>query len=203
MVHQKTRWKEEAFPNTTLSIDPGASYPGRKTGDLIPYAGVGKFQWGTLCWVGLVKCPVQVDKKTVAPFARPSRLVQTVCAKASVARTDKHLGEPLSMLAVENPVIYAKSKARPSDIMALKGIYGAFMGGIDAEFYSGPTPGEWKANIDPEIMCERILKVLNSYERDILVDAQKRGEQGLSHHVIDAVGIGLFALGRMGRGGEI
>ncbi len=220
-----TRWKKEEHPNTLLAIDPGASWPGGARKEHVPYAGCALFQWGQLAWAGLVKCPakVMVDGVTtnIPAFARPNLLVRRVCEEANVARHGgkrdgggkicgkcgrgghTELGEGVTVLVVENPSIWKGTEARPQDIMALKAIYGAFMGGIDADFYSGPSPADVKANIDKVTMNERTLAVLSVEERRLLKEQQKNGNGGLSDHVLDGVGAGLWVLGRMGTGGVV
>jgi hypothetical protein len=74
------------------------------------------------------------------------------------------------------------------------------MGGIDAEFYSGPTPEEWKSSVDGDQLNERVVTVLNPVEQMVLVRAQRAGDGALSNHVLDAVGLGLFTLGRADKG---
>lgn len=212
MANNITRWTKSEFPNTLLAVDPGASWPGAKLKH--PYAGVALFQWGMLVWVSLVHCPVTDTgrygrgarygkENRVPPYAMPNLLVRKVCKEASVARNDDSDGESLTVLAVEKPILYKHGQARPEDILNLRGIWGAFMGGIDAEQYFGPTPEEWKGSIDGEILNERVVKVLNHSERMMLVDAQRQGKGGLTSHVVDAAGLGLFTLGRMGKAGVI
>lgn len=195
-MNNVTRWNKEDPPNLLLAIDPGASYPGRQRKEQVPYAGCALFQWSELVWASLVKCPTMTETTPVPPYARPNALVKRVCAEANVARFRGKTGETLNVLVVENPRIYTKGKARPADIVALARIYGAFMGGIDAEFYSGPAPSEWKGSIDGKVLNERVLTVTNADERIRLMKAQKSGRGGLSDHVLDAVGLGLFTLGR-------
>jgi hypothetical protein len=187
----KTTLRYVEAPETLLAIDPGAAWPGGKRNDHRPYAGCALFRRGALAWASLVKCP-----EGVPLFARPNRLVREVCVEAGIKRDGG-----LTMLAVENPLIYPHSEARPQDIVALKGIYGAFMGGIDADFYSGPAPADVKSNVDKETMNERTLAILKIPERNLLKEAQKAGRGGLSDHTLDGVGLGLFVLGRMGVGG--
>lgn len=196
MANNITRWREDNPPNTLMAIDPGYSYPRSK----VPYCGAALFQWGMLVWVALIKCPVEVP-----PFSRMYALVKRTCSEANIARYEGEAGrrgkpgETLEGLAVEKPLIYRKGTAKPEDIVNLRGIYGAFMGGIEAKFYSGPTPEEWKGSIDGTILNERVCAVLNAAERTLLVRAQAAGEGGLSSHVLDAVGLGLFTLGRAGK----
>jgi len=205
MANNITRWADEDPPNMLLAIDPGASFPDRNPHRRVPYAGVAMFQWGSLTWAGLVKCPIEVNTEVVSAFARPNALVKKVCHEVGIARFAGEAGRrgkpgvTLNVLAVENPLIYTKGTARPKDILALGKIYGAFMGGIDSEFYSGPSPQEWKGSIDPATVNERAAAILNPMEQVILIKAQRAGEGGLSDHVLDAVGLGLFTLARAGK----
>ncbi len=232
MANNVTRWRESSPPNSLLSLDPGASYPGRQRQENIPYLGAALFQWGRLAWAALVKCPTTAMfevtdakgnttkvSKAVPPFARPNMLVREVCTQAGIPRHGNSkdaggphchrcgrggkstLGEGLTMLAVENPLIYKNGPARPQDIIALKNIFGACMGGIDAEFYSGPSPAEWRGSIDEiAIINERILSILSTDERDVLFNAEKNGRGGLSGHTLAGVGVGLYTLGRADTG---
>lgn len=190
MANNKTRWTKDDPPNTLLAIDPGASYP--RSG--VPYAGAAYFQWGELVWAGLVKA-----KGVVAPFRRPNDLVQRVLTAAAIPKTRKDTGEPLTALAVEVPRIYKKGRARPEDVLQVAVIAGAFCGGVEAEFYSLPRPSEWKGSIDGNILCDRVMKIANNAERLIV----SKAEGGNTTHVQDALGIGLWVLGRMGTGGVV
>lgn len=178
------RWKHENPPNAMLAIDPGASIGTNK----VPYAGAALFRWGEMIDCALLKAPTDVSK-----FAMSNRLVRRVCEHFKIARS-RGEGEVLDLLVVENPLIYKKSKARPQDIMELKSIYGAFMGGIDAVHYSGPSPGSWKGTIDGDILNERSLQFASKTEWMIVKRA------GASSHVLDAMGLGFWALGRMDTG---
>lgn len=226
MANNITRWVGDDAPNTLLAIDPGASFEKIK----VPYAGCALFKWGQLAAAALVRCPTTVPPfarpntlvrkvceelliQRHSPFKAAGAggaAVHGIKRKAQPHLREKNVlesgdaSELLTMLAVEDPQIYVRGEARPADIMALKGIYGAFMGGIDAEFYAGPTPGQWKGNIeDKDIVNERCLRVLNGAERMILVQGQRAGDKTLSDHVLDAVGIGLFVLGRIDTAGVV
>lgn len=191
MANNKTRWTRDDPPNTLLAIDPGARYP--KSG--VPYAGAAFFQWGECVWAGLVKAP-----SSIPPFARANHLVRKACQLANVPRTTKDPGEPLTCLAVEVPRVYTNGSARPEDVLQLAVVAGAFVGGVDAEFYSLPRPSEWKGTIDGKILCERVMsKIANTAERLIVL----RSEGGTTTHVQDALGLGFWVLGRMGTGGVI
>jgi hypothetical protein len=57
---------------------------------------------------------------------------------------------------------------------------------------------QWKASVEKEDMCMRIVGHLTIVERGHLPNLAKT----YLHNVIDAIGIGLRALGRMARGGR-
>jgi len=80
-----------------------------------------------------------------------------------------------------------RSKATPQDLMDLNVIAGA----LGREWV---TPAQWKGHAPKEIHQPRILKALDARERE-LVSCVK--PPSLRHNAIDAVGIGLFALGRL------
>ena len=60
-----------------------------------------------------------------------------------------------------------------------------------------------KGTIDGDILNERVIKVLSKTEKMLLEYSHRIGNDGLSDHVLDAVGLGLFALGRAGVAMEI
>lgn len=109
-------------------------------------------------------------------------------------------GEAITVLAVEKPIHRSNSPARPQDIIALSYIYGAFVGGIDADYYSTPEPEEWKGSFDGDQLNERVLLVLSATERALLQRGANVGYDSLSSHSLDACGLGLFALARAGKG---
>lgn len=58
----------------------------------------------------------------------------------------------------------------------------------------------WKASTDPDVLARRILATLTDEERAVI--PKTRSALGHDHNVIDAIGLGLWRLGRMGRGGR-
>lgn len=55
------------------------------------------------------------------------------------------------------------------------------------------TPGAWKGQVPKHVHHARVLELLDATER--------RRAAGHDHNVLDAIALGLFALGRTGRGG--
>lgn len=100
---------------------------------------------------------------------------------------------PNTNVVIEMPQLYRHGKHRAKDIADL-----TFSAGAIAARYSNVVrylPAEWKGQVDKEIHHERILRALNLSERRI-VDGLKKKD---SKHILDAVGLGLFHLNRLGR----
>lgn len=101
-----------------------------------------------------------------------------------------------AMLWGECPRSYSagKQKGDQNDLIHLAG----FMYAIAHQFSGGSTlltryyPREWKGTIDADQMLDRIIERLSGDE-----NARVRKAGALTHNVIDAVGIGLHALGRL------
>lgn len=105
--------------------------------------------------------------------------------------------DAVSLVVFECPVIYPKSKAPPTDIMALYGAVVA-MASICTKRYilsRFVEPRKWKGNVPKEVFGKRIEAKLMDKERKL---AQlDRFPKTKRHDVVDAIGIGLWHLGRM------
>jgi len=112
-------------------------------------------------------------------------------------------------LAIEWPQIYraSKSKGDPNDMLAVAGVGAALAGLLSAVCYQNgngwclqirsPLPAEWAGQLpkctNPKLASEsprarRILSRLSEREREVAT---------LKHDALDAIGIGLFILGRL------
>lgn len=98
-------------------------------------------------------------------------------------------------LVIERPTIYPRSKARPADIVTL-----AINAGMHAGRASSLTsihwvePRTWKGQVRKKIHHSRIVKLLSEDEKCVL---RRLGvTEGKAHNVLDAVGLGLWKLGR-------
>ena len=92
---------------------------------------------------------------------------------------------------VEVPRIYphsAQQKGDLNDLLELAGVVGALAGVFDVlEFV---YPATWKGQVPKKVMNARVLATLSLAERSALIHND--------HNTLDAVGIGLFYLGRLG-----
>ncbi len=98
---------------------------------------------------------------------------------------------------IERPQVYREEflKGDPNDLITLALMVGATAGYLINE----PTlyyPREWKGQVPKDTMIERIKGKL-SEEEYRRVDLPRA--KSLHHNIWDAVGIGLYQLGRLGR----
>lgn len=89
--------------------------------------------------------------------------------------------------------------SNPVDLIQVATIAGVLAGIVGAEVRFIP-PSLWKGGVPKSIMRDRQTKLLKPSEVS-LVKTVSRMEGEAFHNAMDALGIGLFALGRMRRGG--
>lgn len=99
----------------------------------------------------------------------------------------------VDMVVLEKPVVYGvtKAKARNKDIVDL-----AIGAGRISDRYAHTTwytPAQWKGQVPKPAHQRRILTKMTEGERAALSGFTKQ-KQG---HLIDAIGLGLYYLGRM------
>jgi hypothetical protein len=104
-------------------------------------------------------------------------------------------GQHEAFAALEVPQVYQGSKqlGDPDDLLQLAGVVGAiaslgFRGSVD-----GVAPREWKGTIKPDIVIARVQAILTPEET---ARVELPTAKGLQHNVWDAVGIGLYTVGR-------
>lgn len=116
---------------------------------------------------------------------------------------DPGLGEEYVVLEI--PRIYTNSgKAntkRPNDIVDLGVDAGMQVGAVPKGYLIRRYPADWKAQVDPDLLIERVKEHLTPAELVLaLAICERFGVR--AHNVWDAIGLGLFTLGRMGKGGR-
>jgi hypothetical protein len=105
-----------------------------------------------------------------------------------------------AQIAGERQVVYPGAKGlktNPNDLLDLAMCAGAFYGALCVDMVATLTivePAEWKAQVPKDITRTRIEGLLGSTEKMLI---KKGGEM---HNIYDAIGIGLFALGRAKKG---
>lgn len=106
------------------------------------------------------------------------------------------------IIVIEQPVSYPGSAVDPNDLIEI-----AIMGAEVAGRFMRPggqilhvRPNEWKGTVSKEITAARARAILGPMENTRLDEWLSKHKRGIRHNLLDAVGIGLFALGRAGRG---
>ncbi len=114
---------------------------------------------------------------------------------------DKHAASVPTRLVAEWPVAYSSasgsSAAKANDLFYLTATVGA-VSAVVPGIVTHVSPAEWKGQLPKEVCQGRIAKRLSDLELAVWTDLQaRRGADW--HHAADAVGIGLFILGRFKR----
>lgn len=124
----------------------------------------------------------------------PLRLINRLQSHIRLGGVDRNL------IVGERQVVYPGAKGlktNPNDLLDLAMCAGAFYGALCVEMKSAlqiVEPAEWKAQVPKDITRKRIEGLLKPGEN---LGIKKGGEM---HNVYDAIGIGLFALGRAKKG---
>ena len=92
---------------------------------------------------------------------------------------------------VEDPQFYPKDRAPHGDLKSLKRVLHALESEGGRPIWK-VKPGAWKGQVPKDVHQTRISTFLTSEEGGLVLE---------DHNVWDAVGLGLFALGRSARGG--
>jgi hypothetical protein len=174
-----------AAPNFIVSFDPG-----------LREAGFAVFSGGLLARAVLIRNPEKVKRDGPAWYSM-SQEVGRVFGQPTC------FGTPTSWekfaFVSEIPQVYREGQSAnvdPADLTNLAGVVGAVIGALNPNEVHTYVPAKWKGQVPKDIHNKRILARLDAEERAIL-DAVKC-PASLKHNVIDAVGIGLFHLGRIG-----
>lgn len=168
--------------------------------------------------MGLIAIDPGVRSMAIAVFDDVGALQdawnEAVPGFGSLARLLEHWGSPSVRLVLrlqrqnlrgrrivgERQIVYPGAKGlktNPNDLLDLAMCSGAFYGALCVDMVASLTlvePAEWKAQVPKDITKKRIEELLAPSEK---VNIKKGGEM---HNVYDAIGIGLFALGRAKRG---
>ena len=107
------------------------------------------------------------------------------------------LGEPpfeqALRVVIEIPQVYPAHPVPPNDLITLAFLAGRYAGRATCKV-STVFPHQWKGNLSKDNCAARVRFRLSPEEKEI-VDACDLPKKQL-HNMMDAIGIGLFALGR-------
>lgn len=124
---------------------------------------------------------------------------------SAIARL-KPFQRPTDLIVVEVPQVYvARSGAPPGDLVDVAVMAGLVIGlavSKGAEIVQTPRPAEWKGQVPKAVLHSRLWSLLSAVEEASLRADLSAVATSKRHNVLDAVGIGLWALRRMERGGK-
>lgn len=114
---------------------------------------------------------------------------------AKCEETLEYYSRHCNQIVIEKPQVYAqrKMKGDANDLITI-GLVAGFCASLclDPHFI---LPRDWKGTVNKDIMTERIQdRWMNELERGILREAKVA--KTYRHNTIDAIGIGLWYLGR-------
>lgn len=106
------------------------------------------------------------------------------------------------IVVVEKPQVYPGGRTqRPNDLIDVAigaGIgVGHFLNATADVAVEQITPRTWKGTVPKEVMERRILSRLTDSENDVILQYSATLPKSKRHNVVDAVGIGLWKLGRL------
>ena len=107
-------------------------------------------------------------------------------------------GLSLKNALIEHPRVYPGSAQQKGDLNDLLDVV-AVGAAIAAHTPNVVTvfPADWKGNVPKDVMTERIRRALTDEERARI----EKCPASLMHNVLDAIGIGLWKLGRINKKG--
>lgn len=161
-----------------VSLDPG-----------IRACGIAVWRGEQLARADLVKNPVTKGLDGHAMQSMVSAITHWLGAEESV-----------STAVVEFPKVYqrTRSKGDPNDLTVLAGVSMGFACAVRPGVVLRVFPSDWKGQMPEEATTARVRTRLDLFEAQCLKNAEERAKS-LAHNVVDAVGVGLWALGRFDR----
>lgn len=105
------------------------------------------------------------------------------------------LPDVVDQLVTEGQQVYGGRSADPNDLLPLAYLCGAVHVRIRAHQTLMPLPREWKGSLKKEIFTKQIL--LRLHKDELCIINETKCPASKLHNVIDAAGLGLWALGSL------
>jgi hypothetical protein len=141
---------------------------------------------------------------------RDDRYRLIACGLGDPRLSDRHRIADITRVVIERPMIYPRGQTKnPNDVLSVAVNAGEW-GGLYRQWATIEyvLPFQWKGSVPKAIHHERVLAKLSDAERAVVDQAMARGRsdasqaqakrvaRGKRHNVLDAVGLGLFGVGR-------
>lgn len=110
--------------------------------------------------------------------------------------------EGLSRVTIECPALRPRGEKNPNAILKVARSAGEWAGRCYPAEVVYVTPNQWKGTLPKSVSHARMWAKLDEKEKSIVDKAFKQAPgrnglaPGLRHNVLDAIGIGLFSVGR-------
>jgi hypothetical protein len=135
------------------------------------------------------------DTLVAAALIRPDPATPYWVARFVAEWVQREVKEPLDAILCEAQQIYpGPRKADPNDLLPLAYVAGAVQARINAGQYGLVLPRVWTGGVPKDVRVRKVLNELTPEETDVFNEVA--GPKGKMHNVVDAIGIGLFALKR-------
>lgn len=157
-----------------LAIDPG-----------VHHHGLALFKEQRLIHCGLVRGPAGPPTRRHVPLA--------VAAGGLAGRTAEWLDGWGARVVAELPQDRGQDRVPPADLIALSVVLGWTLGALAGQA-TLISPADWKGSTPKAKHQPRIIAALSAEEAALIPSG------ALAHNVIDAIGIGLWAVGRISGG---
>ncbi len=113
----------------------------------------------------------------------------------AVSRSYGYVG--ISRIIIEHPRIYpaAQQKGDLNDLLDVTGVGSSVAACYPTVESETLYPYDWKGNVEKKVMTERISRSITNEEREGIEKCYAK----LMHNTLDAIGIGLYKLGRVNK----
>lgn len=149
-----------------------------------------------------------IDPGTDMGFALfDARGCLTACGLGDPRSSEHHRIRDITRVVIEKPMIYPGGRTKDPNAVVTLAVKAGEWGGLYRQWVTVEyvLPWQWKGQVPKDIHHERVLAKLTDEEHAI-VNAMRTDVRGNAraaavapskrHNVIDAVGLGLFAVGR-------
>lgn len=167
-----------------ITFDPSVVCPG-----IAVFDGVGKLRYASL---------LQQDKRAQLDTRLHD---QQLWIEDKVSMVERWVASGIlsgyKEAVTEFPIVRRQEAYKGNDMLLTAASAGLFLGVCKAQRVITVKPGAWKGQVPKEEMCRRILDILTEEERALFERCMIGKLKSLHHNAIDAIGIGLWAVGRL------
>jgi hypothetical protein len=143
---------------------------------------------------------VDPGKTTGLAVFRDNALIQAFAGPSSeILKKPPPSNVPLMTVVIENPRWTPMRGVDPNDLLDLSRLVGRF-----EDYYTRAghtvflvTPMQWKGSVKKSIHNRRVLELLTAHETMLL--PKRPRAKDYDHNLVDAIGLGLWKLGRLRR----